>query len=103
MLISLGNPPKEITSFNLPISPDSEFLGIDVSINEKRITLMNKKSSNCKQYQPDGYNLNACIQNFFDSYFKKSVNCTLAGKDKFNKCFLHFLILDAPLKDETIN
>ena len=89
MLISLGNPPIEITRFNLFISQDSEFLGTEVSINEKHVTLMNKKSSKCKQYQPGEVNFNACSKQFVDSYFKKNVNCTLAGKNMFiQPCWL---------------
>ena len=80
MLISLGVPPKEVTMLQLPTSPQSQIIGIEAIITERSVSVMNKKSFPCKEYSIEELDFTTCSQNFYASFLKDKINCTIAGE-----------------------
>jgi hypothetical protein len=83
ILITLGVPPKDVTTIQLPTSSESEIYHIEILLFEKQISIMNKNTFPCKKYEVDELDFTRCSQKLFDSNLKDKINCTLAGNEKF--------------------
>ena len=78
MLISMGTPPKEITSIQLGLHNESEIFTIEVMINEKQISSMNKASKPCNDQE--NFDFTNCSQHFLTSLFHNKMDCIIPGK-----------------------
>ena len=79
MWTTFGAPPKDITSIQLGIGNNTDIAVVQATITEKHVTSMDKENSHCNNYEADGHDFNSCTLDFFSSYFKDQINCTLPG------------------------
>jgi len=77
--ISVGTPPKKITSIHLDLHNKSDVGSIDGIVSEKQMTLLNKKQSQCKTYEKGEPDFNNCSKNYISSQLKNTINCTVPG------------------------
>jgi hypothetical protein len=79
ILVSLGRPPKEITTIHLKLDNQSEIGSIEGTVTEKQVTLLNKEHSHCKTYEKGAPDFNACSKEYIYSQLKETINCTTPG------------------------
>ena len=79
MWATFGAPPKHITRIQLGIGNNTDIALVRATITEKHVTSLDKENSHCKLYGAGGYDFNECSLQFFSSYLKDKINCTLPG------------------------
>ena len=78
--ISVGSPPKEILFLQVDVNNNSDVVNIEISLTKTVVTTLDKKSLRCNG--PEKPDFNTCCKNFFHSYLKTSIKCTVPGKCK---------------------
>jgi hypothetical protein len=76
---STGVPPMPMPILQLGIHNQTDVISIEAKISEKDTTLMDKPSAHCKAYKDEKDGFNNCTRNFFFTFLKDKVKCTMPG------------------------
>jgi hypothetical protein len=76
-------PPMPMLVYQLEIFNQTEVISIEATIAEKHTTMIDKPTRHCKVYEKNEEGFNICSKNFFATFLKDKINCTVPGKKRF--------------------